>query len=216
MILIEKVSPKLFLFVCFLVIVNLLILDLWILNTMKKGYQQVIEKSAQPQIVKIVQPADGSCPVSCLTQIKEATASLKLTANQTIVSSGTPSSSTPVKEVYIPIGSGTASNNEWEDVKGLKVYIDTTKYSKIKSAVFEASVSLPSGNQFVYVRLYNETDKHPVWFSELYFQEGTLPALQVSQPIVLDAGNKLYKVQMKTQLKSTAAIDQSRVHLTLE
>lgn len=216
MILIEKVSPKLFVFICFLVIVNLLVLDLWVLNTVKKTYQQVIVKSAQPQIVKIVQPDNTSCPGSCLTQIKQATASLKLNTTQTVVSSGSTSSSTPVKEAYIPIGSGSASNNEWEDVKGLKVYIDTTKYTRIKSAVFEASVSLPSGNQFVYVRLYNETDKHPVWFSELYFQEGTLPAFLISQPIVLDSGNKLYKVQMKTQLKSTAIIDQSRVHLTFE
>ena len=62
------------------------------------------------------------------------------------------------------------------------------------------------------MRLYNVTDKHPVWFSDVSLEGGT-PALLISKPITLDSGNKTYQVQMKTSLKFQAFLDQSRLHI---
>ena len=109
------------------------------------------------------------------------------------------------------MGSGTNSSEDWEDVPGLQVIVNTANYGKVKQAFFEASVHTKNTNQVVYVRIYNMTDDHPVWFSELTFNDSINPGSQTAQ-ITLDSGNKAYKVQMKTQLRSTATLDQARIH----
>lgn len=119
-----------------------------------------------------------------------------------------------VKDYYIPFGSGQSSAADWQDVTGLQVNIDSTSFPNRKRVVFEASVHIPTGNQWAAVRIFNETDQHPVWFSDVMLAGGE-PKLLISSAISLDSGNKLYQVQMKTQLQFPAMLDQARVHITL-
>jgi hypothetical protein len=116
------------------------------------------------------------------------------------------------KELYVPLGTGINTTTDWTDVKGAAAYIDTKLYGKLKKVTFEASVGVPSGNQTAYVRLYNATDKHPVWYSEMTLS-GSGPELLTSLAIMLDSGNKLYQVQMKSQLGATTNLLQARVHI---
>ena len=116
------------------------------------------------------------------------------------------------KELYVPLGTGINNSTDWTDVKGASAYIDTRLYGKIKTVKFEASLSVPSGNQTVYVRLFNATDKHPVWYSEMTMS-GAGPELFTSSGVTLDSGNKLYQVQMKSQLGATTNLLQARVHI---
>lgn len=160
----------------------------------------------------IIQETSQMCPAACLDQIYEATASAKKSPTPTVTKTVV-SNLSQTKEFFVPFGSGSNAASDWEDVPGLKSYIDSTKYSSIKTVVFEASVRIPTGNEKAYVRLFNETDKHPVWFSDVSL-EGGIAQLLVSNPITLDSGNKLYKVQMKTSLKFTAILDQARIHIT--
>jgi len=120
--------------------------------------------------------------------------------------------SSSIKEVYVPLGTGSNTTTEWTDVKGAAGYIDTRFYGKMKKVVFEASLVVPSGSQTTFVRLYNATDKHPVWYSEMTMS-GAGPELLVSPPITLDSGNKLYQVQLKSQLGALTTLTQSRVHI---
>ena len=158
------------------------------------------------------------CSNSCLAQIFQATSSSKsslITITPTSAPLDTPApaaSVSQVKEFFVPLGSGSNSSDDWQDVAGAKVSIDTTNYPSIKSATFEALVHIPTGNEIAYVRLFNETDKHPIWTSEMSLEGGT-PQLLVSKPIALDPGSKTYKVQMKTSLKFQAILDQSRIHI---
>ena len=85
----------------------------------------------------------------------------------------------------------------------------------MKSVVFEASVYIPTGNQTASVQLFNVTQQHPVWFSEVDMSGGA-PQFLVSRPIQLDSGNNLYQVQMQTQLQFPAQLTQSRLHITLQ
>lgn len=127
----------------------------------------------------------------------------------------TPSSKTSfVREFYIPFGSGMNQTDDWADVPGLEAYIDKSAYSGIKKVVFEASVHIPTGNETADVRLFNSTKGHVVWDSEMTFTGGGTPQLLISKPITLDAANNLYKVQMKTQLKYPAYLDQARIRIT--
>jgi len=138
-----------------------------------------------------------ACPQACITRINQ-------------ISGKTTTSTT--KEYYVPLGTGTNTTDEWTDVSGASAYINTASYSKIKQAMFEATVAIPSGSQRVWVRLFNATDKHPVWYSEMT-TDGSAPQLLTSSAISLDPGNKLYQVQMKTQLKILTNLTQSRVKI---
>lgn len=138
-----------------------------------------------------------SCPSACITRINQ-------------ISGKTTSS---VKEYYVPLGSGSNTTNDWADVSGASAYIDTASYGKMKKVTFEATIAQPTSSQKVWVRLYNATDKHPVWYSESS-SDNAGPILLTSSPITLDSGNKLYQVQMKTQLKGLTNLTQSRVHIT--
>jgi len=111
-----------------------------------------------------------------------------------------------VKEFYVPLGTGTVGSTDWTDVKGAAAKL----YGKFKKVTFEASVSVPSGTASV--RLFNATDKHPVWYSEMTLANAG-PELLTSSAIALDSGNKLYQVQMKSQLGATTNLLQARVHI---
>lgn len=122
-----------------------------------------------------------------------------------------PVSKTLVKDNFIPLGSGTTTAKDWTDVAGAQATIDFNQYSPINKIIFEASVNVPTGNQTVSVRLFNVTDKHPVWYSEVTANNS--PAYLISSPIIYDLGAKTYQVQMKTQLGFSADLTQSRIHV---
>lgn len=182
-----------------------------VIQTLTETKEDKSQPTPLPQQVIV----SDSCPNSCLSQIYQATSSLKLTQPVSAVQSQADNvqAQSGVKEFFVSFGSGSSSADEWTDVSGLAAYIDSNQYGKIKTVTFEASLRIPTGNQTAYVRLYNSTDKHPVWFSEVSLEGGT-PRLLISKPITLDTGNKLYQVQMKTQLKFSAILDQARVHIT--
>lgn len=206
-------SPKTVLRVfVFLVLLNLLFLDV----VLFKGQEtKVIEKNVSMPITSNV------CPASCLEEINQATKSATLSIKSTSVLTSTPTpilptqvqvSSSLVKEFFVPFGTGSNSSDDWQDVGGLRATLDPANYGNIKTVTFEASVRIPTGNETAYVRLYNATDKHPVWFSDVSLEGGTAKLL-ISKPITLDSGNNIYQVQMQTSLKYPAFLDQSRLHI---
>lgn len=198
-----------------LVFLNLLFLDLWFIKNVDKEENPILQAAASstPTMAEVLPTANQYCPGECRSLIKEATASIQLKETTTTTQTTT-TASFATKEFFIPIGSGLNKTDDWEDISGVQVYVDSTKYGRIKKVVFEVSVRVPTKNQWVNVRLFNATDKHPVWFSEVFFPGGSDAKLLVSDPITLDQGEKLYKVQMKTQLKHEAFLDQSRIHIT--
>lgn len=118
-----------------------------------------------------------------------------------------------IKDYFISFGSGTSSSSDWIDVEGLQVSFDLGDYANIKEVRFEVSTQIPTGNQIIWIRLYNKTDSHPVWNSEVSANGAS--SYSVSEPIIYDKGRKTYQVQMKTQLKYPANVTQSRIHVSL-
>lgn len=193
-----------------------ILLDLGFLNWMAFKEKKSPETKEETKVEPFFTPSPvnlSTCPASCLSLINEATASLKLPTPLPSIKMAPVGSS--VKEFFVSFGSGSTRAGDWEDVGGLAAYIDSSKYGKIKSVVFEAAIQIPNGNQGASVRLYNATDKHPVWFSDVYHEGGT-PKLVTSQPITLNNGEKLYQVQMKTTLKDLAILNQARIRITTE
>ncbi len=118
-----------------------------------------------------------------------------------------------VKEYFIPFGTGTNQTSDWADIPGSQTTIDFGSYNNIKEVHFETSVSVPTGNETVWVRLFNVSDKHPVWYSEVSTINSNLV---ISPAIIYDSGSKVYQVQMKTQLQYLANLVQARIHIILK
>lgn len=173
-----------------LVLGNLIVLDYLVIKHQSARY--VLGDSTTSAVA-------AACPSGCLTAINKL--------------AGTTTAITTAKEYFIPLGTGTNTTSDWSDVVGASAAVDTAQYPRIKKVVFEATVTVPTGNQVAYVRLFNQTDGHPVWFSEMSMNT-TGPTLLTTQAITLDKGNKVYQVQMKTQLQYPANLNQSRIHIT--
>lgn len=190
-----------------LALANILVLDVFLFE----NFKTVSETKNSINSLTLSTKISNSCPTDCLTKIEETTLAVNKTASSVGNTGGTTQSTQ--RELYIPLGSGTNSSDDWEDVDGLRALVDPATYGRIKSVHFEVSVNVANARQIVYVRLYNETDKHPVWFSEIVFQADNPPTFQESSPITLDPGYKSYKVQMKTQLKYTTNLNSSRIRI---
>ncbi len=157
----------------------------------------------------------ASCPNACLAVIKTATESMKLT--QTVVNNTTTQSaavsSTP-QEYFIPFGATSGvSQGSYTTLPALQAYINTSLYQNIQSITLEVSATIPNGNQSISIQLYNATDGYAITNSQVTMSGGT-PQLLISPNLTLPTGNKLYQVQINTQLNSSITIDQARLHIT--
>lgn len=119
-----------------------------------------------------------------------------------------------VKEYYVPLGSGQSNSQTYENIIGAQAYINSASYANIKTVIFEAAVYIPTGNETAWIQLYDVTQNHPVWNSEMSWNGGSAQYL-TSSPITLDSGNNLYQVQIKTQLPAYAQVNQSKIHIIL-
>jgi len=172
-----------------------------------------VSKQSGPKAATITQPT-GTLQPTIINPIPTTVPTPLPTSAPTVIYQQT-GSTTNVKESYIPLGSGQSQSQTYENINGAQAYIDSTKYSNIKTVTFEVSVFIPTGNETAWVQLYDVTQGHPVWNSEMSWNGGSAQYL-VSSSITLDSGNNLYQVQMKTQLPSYAQLNQSKVHITLQ
>jgi len=201
----------LLIFLFLLSFINLVYLDLKVSNLLSfRSNSKVIYS---PVAVNNPQVNQNICPQSCLTQIAQATASAAKPTPVPLIKTSV-NQAEAAREYYIPFGSGSGNYSDWTDIPGLAAFVESTSYSNVKSITFEASLHIPTGNEIASVRLVNATDGRVIANSELNFNGNTDSVLLSSPQITLDYGQKLYKVQLKTQLQSTAVVDQSRIHIT--
>ncbi len=202
---------------------NLIYIDILLIQGLNK--QTIVQRfeniTSQTPAKPISTPDSNVCPQSCISQINSL-----INSNRTAVITPTPQASiipiqqtgnsSVAKEYYIPFGSGSGSSPDWQNVPGLQASVDSSAYSGIKSVVFEASLHIPTGNETASVRLYDVTQNHPVWNSQIDFNGNSNSVFLSSPNVSLDSGNNVYAVQLKTQLQSNAVLDQSRLHITTQ
>lgn len=154
------------------------------------------------------------CPSACQTLIRlqsnqVATASSPVPAR---IQANPPASVGIAKEYYIPLGIGTTKSMQYDDLLTTDTTIDTSNYPPIKQVTFEVTLRNPTGNGQTLAKLFNVSDKHDVWFSEVSFEGGG--SAQRSATVNLDPGNKIYRVQLKSTLGYDVYVDNSRIHIT--
>jgi hypothetical protein len=189
-------------------------------------YRQAMEDNVSRTVVPLGVPtstqiipatSSGEVCLKCREDIDEIKKVIvKLTPASPSFTSIPQTSESQVKEVFIPLGAGgKVQTNDWQDVSGMSATIDSANYSKIKSVTFEISMRIPTANGIVYARLFNKTDKHPVWYSEVS-SEGPLSTTKQASNISLDTGNKAYQVQMKNTLKYESIADSAQLKIILQ
>lgn len=201
--------------------INVIVLNFVVFNLKQRNdylEQLLEEKSSEVKEIstpQVTNPVISYCPSKCLAEIITATASVSLKSpvvptvvtKTTVIDSG-------VKEYFITLGTGSVETSEWVDVPGVTASINKSVYKSIKTVTFEASLEIPTGNGTGYVRLYNVSDRHPVWFSEMSM-EGFTGKLLTSPAIQLDDGNKVYQVQIKNSLRALTKLNQARIRILL-
>lgn len=186
-----------------LLLLNAVVLDIYVFG-----------KKPNSEIIQVSEPI---CPSACqdlISELKPATVSsqpvLKITPTNYVVQSST----VLPKESYIPLGPGTSKSPEFEFLTGAEATIDTSNYPGLKEVVFEVFFQIPTGNGKAYVKLFNVTDKHDVWFSEVSNEGGQLVKREAK--IKLDSGNKTYRVMAKSTMQYEVKIEQSRLKITTD
>lgn len=203
-----KILTKIGVAILVVAAVDLVFVNWWMVRQSQesrvRSQERVVELSPSPL-------ASPSSPVSPTPEPSP------ITKTETVVEKQTQTIvQTAQKEIFIPIGSGSTNSKDYVDLSGLEVTIDTAKYSAIESVVFEASVWVRDGNGRAWTQLYNKSDGHPVWNSEVSTTSAK-GVLLASGKINLTAGEKTYKVQAKTDLTEyTSHVDGARIKITLK
>ncbi len=179
-------------------------------GTPTSGTANSAQNGTQTTLQQQIGAADV-CPNTCLTAIKTATSSLKLTQN--VTNTTTQQVSSGSNEYFVPFGAATgASQGNFSTLSALQAYMNISNYTNVASVVLEVSIA---SNGISSVQLYDATDGYVIPNSQVTTQGGS-PQLLISGPLTLPAGNKLYQIQIQTQLNSPATIDQARLHITLQ
>lgn len=187
--------------VLLLIAVNMIFLDLLVFPQFRPSEPVSTEISiVNTTPTPAFQQEQSSCGKDCLAAIaKEVTKQI----------GSKPKVTEQVKEYYIPLGSGSIRSFEWTDIAAAQAMIDTNNYPNIKKVTFDVFMRNPTGNGMVYAKLYNVTDKHDVWFSEVSMEGHALTHKETT--ITLEPGNKLYRVMMKTSMGFDAILENARI-----
>ncbi len=212
-----------------IIFLNVLVLDYFVFFGKPKQIVQNINlgNSAPSAVAATTTPASNqvtqstpqyitqtidACPNTCLTAIKTATASFKPTQNVVSNTSTAQQSSSGSNEYFVPFGSATStSQGTYTSIGGLQAYVNMSQYKNVQTVVFEVSIA---ASGIASVQLYDATDGYVIASSQVSTPGGN-PQFLISSPLTLPAGNKLYQVQIQTQLSSPATINSARLHITL-
>lgn len=192
-------SPRNLIIFSFLLLltVNVVLLDLLVF----------FRPNRQPETISVVAPTPLiECPGSCQTMIAD-----KLETQKVPQVSIPPASA---KEYYVPLGSGTTRQTDYQELPSVEAYVDPLNYPSIKQAYFQVHLRNTTGNGTVFAKLYNVTEKHDVWLSEVSFVGGGTDLRETK--VTLDKGNKLYRVMIKATLPYDVYVDNARIRIVTQ
>lgn len=182
---------------------NIVYLDIVVLDAI------VSKKNEVPIAVTASETCSGACvqTLSDMVNARLATSVAVPTRNN----STQPALVTTPKEYYIPLGSGMTKSDIWETVPGVEATIDTSQYPKIKQVIFETYLRIPVGIGWMHVKLYNATDGHDVWGSEVKTESNI--STYKNAVVSLDPGNKRYTVKAMSTIRADSYLDNIRIKI---
>jgi hypothetical protein len=148
-------------------------------------------------------PTDQTCSENCFEQINtivsEAVATLSGVTTETIIEKQTVVTKSSGTD-YIPMGAtATTQSVDWVDVDESAVYLNVEgDYGEDAVVSWEASLKVAHGNGKAFARIYDETNKIAVDFSEVSTENNADFVRVSSGNLPFWRGNNLYKVQIKS------------------
>lgn len=159
---------------------------------------------------------DLSCPTSCVALINQVTSPSAAIGAPEITTSPVALQRTGVsREIYIPLGSGSTKKSDWDDLTATETIIDPSAYGTFRQAYLTYSLSNPTQNGQVEARLYNATDKYPIYGSHVIMNGPSSQTINTGE-FPLPAGNKLYRVQLRSSLSYPAYLDNAKMRIVTE
>jgi hypothetical protein len=187
--------------VLFLVAVNVVFLNIFIIS--KRTAPVAATTSSKEEIDKSV--CDAKCQEEIVQQI-----SSRIPTHEPTIHSIAKVENSP-KEFIITLGTGSTISKDWIDIPGVEAEIDTRNYPPIDHVFFETYLSVPQAQGFAHAKLFNETDKHDVWFSEVSMEADKVVNKNVE--VKLEPGKKIYRVMMKSTLGVESKLHNARIRI---
>src|SRR3989344_6048851 len=148
--------------------------------------------------------------------IKTATESLTLRVDALAGNSSQPETAVtqnqPVKEYYVPLGTGSTNSTAWVDLPGVEAYIAPSNYGTIVEMYLEVAIRVPTGSGQGFSRLQNVTDNNSLVESEDSY-EGKAGKLFSSGKIPVPSQTRLYRMQLRSSLGAEVVLDNARIKL---
>ena len=181
--------------------ISVLGLSVYRLSATKKEALQKGEgftSNFKPEQTTVENP--NSCDLVCEENIDEAISEAIATLSATKQEVVKYVQDTSVKTTYIPMGSSTiVTSTDWVDVPDSGVYIDLERdYGKSAKVSWEASLKVAHGNGKAFARLYDDTNKIAVDYSEITTENNVNFKQLSSGNLPFWRGRNLYKVQLKS------------------
>ena len=181
--------------------ISVLGLSVYRLSATKKEALQKGEgftSNFKPEQTTVENP--NTCDLVCEENIDEAISEAIATLSATKQEVVKYVQDTSVKTTYIPMGSSTiVTSTDWVDVPDSGVYIDLEKdYGKSAKVSWEASLKVAHGNGKAFARLYDDTNKIAVDYSEITTENNVNFKQLSSGNLPFWRGRNLYKVQLKS------------------
>ncbi len=226
----EKILPISISLFSFLILINLVVLDLNWLRQGKNKNESASLIEEQNNILPTPFPtlseekiAEDNCGLICQGTIDQKLAQLAatLSAKQAVGTKNvdkatTAQTSSSPQTIYIPLGGGgTTINKDWTDVGNAAVYFDLKDYTNFSEARFEGFIKVLNGSGKVYARLYDATHGIGVQGSDIE-ANGENFLLVSSDKLNFWQGKNLYRIQIKSLNGYEAAVDSGRIKLVLK
>lgn len=209
----EKRSGNFLIILLFVIILgNLFILDL------KIFYPQSPLFLSEAIINPTPAPTDLSCPTSCVALLNQVISSPSARVGSLEVTTPSPIASqktTTTRETYIPLGNGSTQKSDWDDLIATETIINPSAYGTFGQAYLTYSLRNPTQNGQVEARLYNATDKYPIYGSNV-IMNGPVSQTINTGSFPLPDGNKLYRVQLRSTLSYPVYLDNAKIRIVTE
>jgi hypothetical protein len=200
----SRLTENAVLVVMFLLTINVLVLNLFIIS--RRETQQIAATTVARSDSGTSGPGcDTNCQDAILERLKQSSSALS--PRESSVPENPRQAET--HEWYIPLGSSSTQSQDWVELPGAEATIDTRNYPNIKQVIFEAYLSIPTANGIVWAKLYNVTEQHDVWYSEVSGETDKVIGKQAK--ITLEPGRNLYRVKMKSSMRYQADLTNARI-----
>lgn len=192
---------NIFLFTATLILTTGLIFTLGRVDRVLKDIKTQISTSQNLERKENISKTDGSLSLERIIDEKISQALSTISAQTNVITAlDNPDVSNSKNISYISLGETySTTSTDWVDVPGSGVYIDLeADYGKSAKVSWGAYLKVAHANGKAFARLYDDTNKIAVNFSEIETENNSDYKLVDSRNLSLWKGKNLYKVQIKS------------------